>query len=295
MLSTGTTAQHIDIATASSCGVRPSAPRAHITSHVKDLEDLKLKKGLFAYEGFKLISREDYEVQRKRQREKDALEDVGHEEHWRQQQERQIRLQREKANERQRRHREKKRVASINQNKRDAQLLTHDSSPSDMLNAKERSLLAASSRPRVAVLETVRPQDPSRTGGRPRIHEKSRMKKRVQWTAPHLWSVITEVASLPGHRYEKLGTRMLQSLRIRNKDFRALTPQVLNRFFVGSPPNRTFSQKILEQAARHNVYQPRVSTRHGALVCNSLLFLLSERLGFRFGTCSHRFRSSLGK
>ena len=47
--------------------------RAHVTSHVKNLCNLKLKKGLFAF-GFGLISADEYEMQHKQQHEKDAAE-----------------------------------------------------------------------------------------------------------------------------------------------------------------------------------------------------------------------------
>ena len=149
---------------------------------------------------------------------------------------------------------------------------------------EERSRLAISSRPRIPVLHTTRPPDPLKTGGRHRVHKPSKEKKRVRWTVPHLWSTITEVASLPEHRFERSGLHMLKTLRQRNKDFASLSPQVLNRFFIGKPPNRVFTAEILAQAARDNNYEPRSSTRHGVLV--SLFQLpITALLLTRLGLC----------
>lgn len=134
---------------------------------------------------------------------------------------------------------------------------------------EERSRLATNSRPRVAVLNTTLSHNPLKTGGCHRIHELSKERKRIQWTAPHLWSAITEVASLPEHRVERSGVHMLKTLRSRNKDFASLSRQVLNRFFIGKPPNRVFAPRILAQAARDNNYEPRKITRHGVLVSSS--------------------------
>ena len=109
--SAGTTAKHIDAdsnSAAGSCSVLCSGPQTHITSHVKDLEDLKNKKGLFAFKGFNLLSQEDYEAQEKRQQEKDAVEDSEHKERQKQHQEHQIRLRCKNVNKWQRKHREKK-------------------------------------------------------------------------------------------------------------------------------------------------------------------------------------------
>lgn len=70
------------------------AHRARVSSHVKNSDDLRLKKGLFAFRGFGLISADEREMQRKRQREKDAAEAKEMKERLSVQQERQERLQR---------------------------------------------------------------------------------------------------------------------------------------------------------------------------------------------------------
>ena len=134
------------------------------------------------------------------------------------------------------------------------------------MTMEKRLHLAISTRPHVAILNTTYPLDSLNMGGHHHIHELSREKKRVRWTAPHLWSMITEVASLPEHRFERSGVHMLKALQRRNKDFAALSPQVLNRFFIGKPLIRVFTPEILKQAVWDNNYEPRFSTRHGVLV-----------------------------
>jgi hypothetical protein len=121
------------------------------------------------------------------------------------------------------------------------------------------------SRPRTIVLETLRPADPSKTGGRPRTKNLA-PRTRVNWFHPVHWSIICEVMESPSNALDKSPSQIVKDLIRRSHLFNTLTPQVLGGYITGGRGERRLTPYALERAAAAAKYGPKASSRHGVLV-----------------------------